>query len=60
MSERIGVMGAGVMGSGIAQVMAISGHEVVCRDLSEDVLAAAREGVDTGRFGVRGRWSGGS
>ncbi|MDG2028287.1 MAG: 3-hydroxyacyl-CoA dehydrogenase family protein [Acidimicrobiales bacterium] len=54
MSERIGVMGAGVMGSGIAQVMAISGHEVICRDLSEDVLDAAREGVDTGRFGVRG------
>lgn len=54
MSERIGVMGAGVMGSGIAQVMAIAGHEVVCRDLSEDVLAAAREGVDTGRFGVLG------
>lgn len=47
-------MGAGVMGSGIAQVMAIAGHEVVCRDLSEDVLDAARDGVDTGRFGVRG------
>lgn len=42
------------MGSGIAQVMAIAGHEVVCRDLSEDVLSAARTGVDTGRFGVRG------
>ena len=53
MSERIGVMGAGVMGSGIAQVLAIAGHEVVCRDLSEDVLGTAREGVDTGRFGVK-------
>ena len=42
------------MGSGIAQVMAIAGHEVVCRDLSEEVLSAARTGVDTGRFGVRG------
>ena len=54
MSERIAVMGAGVMGAGIAQVMAIAGHEVVCRDLSEEVLAEAREGVDGGRFGVRG------
>ncbi|MEM7140896.1 MAG: 3-hydroxyacyl-CoA dehydrogenase family protein [Actinomycetota bacterium] len=54
MSERIGVMGAGVMGSGIAQVLAIAGHDVVCRDLSEEVLDKAREGVDTGRFGVRG------
>jgi 3-hydroxybutyryl-CoA dehydrogenase len=53
MSERIGVMGAGVMGSGIAQVLAIAGHEVVCRDLSDEVLEAAREGVDGGRFGVR-------
>jgi 3-hydroxybutyryl-CoA dehydrogenase len=53
MNERIGVMGAGVMGSGIAQVMAIAGHEVVCRDLSEEVLAGARSDVDTGRFGVR-------
>lgn len=54
MSERIAVMGAGVMGSGIAQVLAISGHEVVCRDLSQEVLDTAREAVDTGRFGVRG------
>ncbi len=53
MSERIGVMGAGVMGSGIAQVLAISGHEVICRDLSEEVLEMARSGVDTGRFGVK-------
>ena len=29
---KIGVAGAGVMGSGIAQVMAISGCEVICRD----------------------------
>lgn len=54
MSERIGVMGAGVMGAGIAQVLAIAGHEVVCRDLSDDVLSSAREGVERGRFGVRG------
>ena len=54
MSERIAVMGAGVMGAGIAQVMAIAGHDVVSYDISADVLKAAREGVDTGRFGVRG------
>jgi 3-hydroxybutyryl-CoA dehydrogenase len=54
MSERIAVMGAGVMGAGIAQVMAVAGYEVVCRDVSEEVLARARDGVDGGRFGVRG------
>lgn len=53
MSETIAVMGAGVMGSGIAQVLAIAGHQVICRDLDDGVLDAAREGVDTGRFGVR-------
>lgn len=54
MSNRIGVMGAGVMGSGIAQVMAIAGHEVVCYDIAEEALAKGREIVDTGRFGVKG------
>lgn len=42
------------MGSGIAQVMAIAGHEVVCRDLNREVLNVARTSVDSGRFGVRG------
>ncbi len=54
MSERIAVIGAGVMGSGIAQVLAVAGHEVVCQDIDEDVLIAARESVATGRFGVQG------
>lgn len=52
--ERIGVVGAGVMGAGIAQVLAVAGHEVVCHDVSAEALARARTGVDTGRFGVRG------
>ena len=52
-SERIGVLGAGVMGSGIAQVMAIAGHEVVCYDVADEALEKGRAIVDTGRFGVR-------
>jgi 3-hydroxybutyryl-CoA dehydrogenase/3-hydroxyacyl-CoA dehydrogenase len=54
MSERMGVMGAGVMGSGIAQVLAIAGHEVVCYDVAEEALEKGRATVDTGRFGVKG------
>ena len=50
---KIGVAGAGVMGSGIAQVMALSGCEVVCRDNDEEVLNTASTSVDSGRFGVR-------
>ena len=49
----MGVAGAGVMGSGIAQVLAVAGHDVVCTDLAESSLDAAREAVETGRFGVR-------
>lgn len=54
MSEHIGVMGAGVMGSGIAQVMAIAGHEVTCYDLAPEAAAKGREIVEAGRFGLKG------
>jgi 3-hydroxybutyryl-CoA dehydrogenase/3-hydroxyacyl-CoA dehydrogenase len=47
-------MGAGVMGSGIAQVMAIAGYETVCYDVAEEALEKALANVDTGRFGVKG------
>ena len=49
---KIGVIGAGVMGSGIAQRAATAGFETVCTDLSEGVLGKAREAVSTGRFGM--------
>lgn len=49
----VGVLGAGVMGAGIAQVLAVAGHEVVCHDPSTEALTKGREHVDTGRFGVR-------
>src|SRR3954468_6198656 len=54
MTERTAVLGAGVMGSGIAQVMAIAGHEVACYDVADDALAKGRANVETGRFGIRG------
>lgn len=53
MSERIGVLGAGVMGSGIAQVMAIAGHDVTCYDIAEAALEKGRSVVESGRFGIR-------
>ncbi|HVU72869.1 MAG TPA: 3-hydroxyacyl-CoA dehydrogenase family protein [Mycobacteriales bacterium] len=49
---KVGVLGAGVMGSGIAQCAAVGGCEVVCVDSSAAALErAARELVD-GRFGL--------
>jgi 3-hydroxybutyryl-CoA dehydrogenase len=50
--KRVGVIGAGVMGSGIAQTLATAGYETICTDTSSDALAAAREAVRTGRYGV--------
>ncbi len=49
---RIGVLGAGVMGGGIAQVLAIAGYETLCTDISPDALTQAREHATTGRFGL--------
>jgi len=49
---RIGVLGAGVMGSGIAQVTATAGYPTVCYDIDADALAKGREHVTTGRYGL--------
>jgi 3-hydroxybutyryl-CoA dehydrogenase len=48
----IGVLGAGVMGSGIAQVTATAGYRTVCYDVDAAALAAGREHVTTGRYGL--------
>jgi 3-hydroxybutyryl-CoA dehydrogenase len=42
---RIAVIGAGLMGSGIAQVAAQAGHEVTLRDLTDEALTRGREAV---------------
>lgn len=47
----IGVLGAGVMGSGIAQVTATAGYPTICYDIDADALARGREHVTTGRYG---------
>ncbi|GAA4285570.1 3-hydroxybutyryl-CoA dehydrogenase [Brevibacterium daeguense] len=44
--ERAGVIGCGLMGSGIAEVLARKGLNVVVRDISEDTVAAGRQRVE--------------
>jgi 3-hydroxyacyl-CoA dehydrogenase len=48
---KVGVLGAGVMGAGIAQVTATAGYETVCYDIDADALARGLEHVTTGRYG---------
>ncbi len=47
----VGVVGAGVMGSGIAQTIAAAGMRTRCYDPSAEALDRARESVRTGRYG---------
>ena len=45
MTNRIAVIGAGLMGSGIAQVSAAAGYEVVLRDVSDAATARGLAGI---------------
>ncbi|MEY9862671.1 3-hydroxybutyryl-CoA dehydrogenase [Catenulispora sp. GAS73] len=45
MSGAIGVVGAGVMGVGVAQNLAQTGHEVILVDTTEEILAEARSTI---------------
>jgi 3-hydroxybutyryl-CoA dehydrogenase len=44
--RRIGVIGAGQMGAGIAHVCALAGFEVVLTDVGEEALRRGRETID--------------
>ena len=46
MSGRVCVVGAGQMGSGIAQVAAVAGYDVTLVDVSRDQLDRARSGIE--------------
>ncbi|RIJ24262.1 3-hydroxybutyryl-CoA dehydrogenase [Henriciella barbarensis] len=43
---RIGVVGAGQMGNGIAHVCALAGYEVQLNDISEDALSAGMQTIE--------------
>ena len=46
MSEVIGVVGAGTMGNGIAQVAARAGYSVIMRDVGDDLLHRGMKAID--------------
>ena len=40
--KSIGVIGVGVMGSGIAQATALAGYKTIVQDISDEVLGKAK------------------
>jgi len=49
----VGVMGGGVMGSGITQTAILAGYKVICRDLTEKIIKRTRDTIINGRFGLK-------
>jgi len=44
--QKVGVLGGGLMGSGIAQVAAAAGFPTIVREISEPLAAKARAGIE--------------
>jgi len=50
--QTVGVIGGGVMGSGIAQALAVGGCRVTVRDLNEQLIEKSRHTIVDGRYGL--------
>src|SRR5947199_3431598 len=44
--KRVGVLGCGLMGSGIAQVAATAGYDTLVRDVAKEIWDRARAGIE--------------
>src|SRR5258705_10201743 len=44
--RRVGVLGCGLMGSGIAQVAATAGYDTIVRDVATEVWSRARANIE--------------
>ena len=60
MAKKLAVIGAGLMGSGIAQVSAQAGYEVVLRDVTDEALARGMDGIRASYEQVRGQGQAGA
>lgn len=49
----VGVLGGGIMGGGIAQTYALAGYTVVVRDINDEAIAATRNAVFDGKWGIK-------
>ena len=44
--KKVGVLGCGLMGAGIAQTAAMAGYETIVREVSDDLIAKGFSGID--------------
>ncbi len=51
--QTIGVLGGGVMGGGIAQILAVAGYDVIVRDLNDEVIQATKDSIFESRWGMK-------
>jgi 3-hydroxyacyl-CoA dehydrogenase len=51
--ESAGIIGGGVMGSGIGQALAVGGVKVTLRDISDEMLEKSRSTIVDGRYGLK-------
>ncbi len=51
--RSMGIVGGGVMGGGIAQIMALAGLDVLVRDLSDEIIAATRAEIVDRKWGLK-------
>ena len=54
--RKVGVLGCGLMGAGIAQVAATAGFETVVKEVSDDLIAKGFGGIEKSlaRFAEKG------
>ena len=52
--KTIGVLGGGLMGQGISQSAILAGYKVICRDLTDEIVAKTKDNIANGRFGLAG------
>ena len=51
--KKIGVLGGGVMGGGIAQCIILGGFDTIIRDLSDEINEKSKNNIINGPFGIK-------
>jgi 3-hydroxybutyryl-CoA dehydrogenase len=51
--DTVGIVGGGVMGAGIGQSLAVSGLNVIIRDIEDSLIEKARATIVDGRYGLK-------